>query len=135
MVSADWGHHQAEDARGPLTEQQYDAAVAVAQHEIDREKARITTATAVLRHRTLSRRQSNLPGLCTSGRVIEIRLTGKFPHITTSGIAGVPSASGHVTSVGITADALSGRACLLGVGTGRPAPYRHGADLLPALHR
>ena len=34
--------------------------------------------------------------------------------------------------VGITADAATGRACLLGVGTGKSHPYRDAADLMPA---
>ena len=117
---------------GPLTDRQYAAAVRVAQHELDRQKpSRLVSATAVLKPGKV--RQPNLADACHSGEVVRIRLVGRFPRITVSPPPG--GTSGPVTLVGITADATNGRACLLGVGVGRSAPYGDAADLLPALHR
>ncbi len=124
--------HEPAAVHGPLTDRQYAAAVRVAQQQIDRQKpSRITSATAVLKPGRVT--QPNLAGACHSGEVVKIRLIGRFPHITTGGTPG--GHAGPVTLVGITVDARSGRACLLGVGVGRSPAYRHGADLLPALHR
>lgn len=116
---------------GPLTAAQYAAAVGIVQKEIDREKARVTSATAVVRAGKVH--QPNLAGRCTSGRVIRILLIGRFPNITVDPPPGAPD--GPVTSVGITADAASGQACVLGVGNTHVHPYGNGADLLPALSR
>jgi hypothetical protein len=131
MMRADARHDRPVDASeyGPLTAAQYSAAVAVARHEIDRERAKITSVTAVLHRGTVH--QPNQPGTCTSGREVRIRLVGRFPHIAVGGAAGAPG--GSVTEVDITTDAVSGRACLLGVGTGKATPYHHAADLMPAL--
>jgi hypothetical protein len=130
-TAAAWGTHMMRADYGPLSSSQYAAAVAIAQREVDQEKAHLTSATAVIR--TGKVHQPNRAGSCTSGREIRILLIGRFPHIAVSPPPGAPD--GRVTSVGITADATSGRACLLGVGTGRADPYRHSADLMPALHR
>jgi hypothetical protein len=116
---------------GPLSSSQYAAAVAIAQHEVDQEGAHLTSATAVIRPGKVHR--SNLGGSCTSGREIRIRLIGRFPHIKNDASHG--ASAGPVTSVGITADASSGRACLLGVGNAHAHPYARSADLLPALSR
>ena len=136
MLRAD-AHHGAPSSstRGPLTEEQYAAAVRVAQHEVDQQKpSRLTSATAVLKPGNV--RQPNRADACHSGHVVKIRLVGRFPRIVTGLARGGPqSGSGRVTLVGITTDATSGRACLLGVGTGRSAPYRDAADLMPALDR
>lgn len=136
MLRAD-AHHGAPSSstRGPLTEEQYAAAVRVAQHEVDQQKpSRLTSATAVLKPGNV--RQPNRADACHSGQVVKIRLVGRFPRIVTGLARGGPqSGSGRVTLVGITTDATSGRACLLGVGTGRSAPYPDAADLMPALNR
>jgi hypothetical protein len=132
MVRADAGHDRpVGDAAdyGPLSADQYAAAVRVAQHQADRLAGRLTSATAVVRPGQVS--QANLAGACDSGSVVRIRLTGRFPHLATGGAVGSPG--GPVTTVDITADGTSGRACLLGVATGKPTPYRHAADLMPAL--
>jgi hypothetical protein len=134
MFRADARHDRPTAADlGPLTVQQYDAAVRVAQREIDREQARITSATAILRAGRV--RQGNMSGRCRSGHLVEIRLVGRFPHITTGGTAGDTHApTGRVTLVGITTDAATGQACRLGVGTGRQRPDKGNvADLMPAL--
>jgi len=114
---------------GPLTDDQYAAAVQIAQNEIDHEHARITSATAVIRSGTVH--QPNLAGRCTSGQEIRILLIGRFRHIVVDPPPGAPD--GPASSVGITADAASGRACLLGVGNTQVKPYRGSANLLPAL--
>jgi hypothetical protein len=114
---------------GPLSSSQYAAAVAVAQHEVDQEGAHLTSATAALRPGQVH--QPNLPGSCTSGRVILIRLVGRFPHVHGNQTAGQPHRGG--TTVGITADATTGRACLLVVRNAHSHAYRRSADLLPAL--
>ena len=135
MLRAD-AHHETPSSRGPLSEEQYAAAVRVARHEVDEQKpSRLTSVTAVLKPGTV--RQPNMADACHSGQVVKIRLVGRFPRITTGGLArgGPQSGSGRVTLVGITTDATSGRACLLGVGTGRSAPYPDAADLMPALDR
>jgi hypothetical protein len=116
---------------GPLTSSQYAAAVAIVQHEVDREGAHLTSATAVIRPGKVHR--SNLGGSCTSGREIRIRLIGRFPHIQADRRRGAPRRP--VTSVGIIADASSGRACLLGVRNAHADPYARSADLMPALSR
>jgi len=116
---------------GPLSSSQYAAAVAIAQREIDKERARVTSATAVIKSGKVH--QPNLAGSCTSGREIRILLIGRFPHIAVAPPPGAPD--GPVRSVGITADATSGRACLLGVGNVHVHPYPHSANLMPALSR
>jgi len=133
LMRADAKHEGVGDTAddGPLTSSQYAAAVAVAQREMDKERARVTSVTAVIRPGKV--RQPNLGGECRSGHVIRILLIGRFPHIVVDPPPGAPA--GPVTSVGITADATSGEACLLGVGNVHVHPYRHAADLLPALHR
>jgi hypothetical protein len=131
MMQAHVEHHHAA-VHGPLTDAQYAAAVRVAQHQIDQQKpSRLTSATAVLKPGKV--RQPNLADACHSGEVVKIRLVGRFPHVVTGGRPG--GGSGAVTLVGVTTDAKSGRACLLGVGTGRSAPFQNAADLTPALSR
>ena len=69
---------------------------------------------------------------CRSGRLVRVRLTGRFPHLGVDRERlGVPK--GPITSVGIVLDAHSGRTCEFSVGVGKAAAYRHAADLLPAL--
>ena len=114
---------------GPLTPRQYGLAVAAAQRAVELDRAHVASATAVVKKGRL--RDPNQSGLCRSGRLIEIRLTGRFPEISAHRAPWAPS--GPVTSVQITVDGTSGRSCRLDLGVGRTAPYRHAADLLPAL--
>jgi hypothetical protein len=117
---------------GPLTRSQYAAAVAIAQHEVTKEHARRTSATAIVKRGKVA--QPNLSGACVSGHEVRILLIGRFPHITVSPPPG--GAGGPVRSVVITVDGVAEQACLLGVGVEHARPYRHGADLMPALaHR
>lgn len=114
---------------GPLTSAQYAAAVLIARHEVRKERARLTSATAILRRGKVE--QPHLSGDCTSGHEIRILLIGRFPHIAVSPPPGAPS--GAVRSVVITVDGAALEACDLGVGVGHARPYRHSADLMPAL--
>ena len=114
---------------GPLTSAQYAAAVLIARHEVRKERARLTSATAILRRGKVE--QPHLSGACTSGHEIRILLIGRFPHIAVSPPPGAPG--GAVRSVVITVDGAALKACDLGVGVGHARPYRHSADLMPAL--
>jgi len=115
---------------GPLTPEQYRLALRAARRAVDLDRAHLASATA--RVETGPVRNPNLGGMCRSGELIVIRLTGRFPQIGVDRVRmAVPP--GVVTWVGITADGSTGRACRLDVGVDRTQPYRHGADLLPAL--
>jgi hypothetical protein len=131
MVRADAKRDGIDDqaSRGPLTAEQYAAAVRIVQREVKRQKASLTSATAILVRGKV--RDATVGPACTSGHLIRIRLLGRFPHITVSPPPGAPG--GPVRLVGITVDAATGRACLLGVGTGTGHPYGNAADLMPAL--
>ena len=66
-------------------------------------------------------KDSNTGHPCTSGRELQIKLIGKFPHTLTTGhpvFPGSPTPDFTVRAMIITADAESGRACLIGVQTG-----------------
>jgi hypothetical protein len=129
MMRAEVKHPHA-SVHGPLSDAQYAAAVRIAHHQVRRGHVHLTSATAVIRRGTVT--QANMGGICTSGTEIRIRLVGHGFHIVTGGL---PGGGGDVTSMEITADAATRHACLLSVGTGHAAPYHHGADLMPALHR
>jgi hypothetical protein len=133
MFRADAKRDGVDDAanRGPLTAEQYAAAVRIVQREVRDQKASLTSATAILRPGTVL--QANVGPACTSGHLIRIRLLGRFPHIVTGGTT--DGSGGRVTEVDIAADAATGRACELGVGTGKGHPFRRAADLMPALVR
>jgi hypothetical protein len=113
---------------GGLTRQQYAAAVQVARHEIENQDAKVTSATAVLKHNAKKRAPSNTGMKCTGDQVLRIKLIGTFPHIVTTGTPG--HGGGRVTEVDIKADPQSENACLIGVGTAEnPQPDR-GATVL-----
>lgn len=73
--------------------------------------------------------QSNTGHECRSGRLLRIRMIGTFPHIVTTGNPGMSGDDLVVHAVVLTADAESGRVCLIGVKTGQVDPAR-GATLL-----
>jgi hypothetical protein len=136
MLRADAQHGSSDDAH--LTQAQYDAAVLIARHQVHRLHPRLTSASAIVARGTVT--QANLSGSCTSGSVIKIRLAGHGFHVLTGGRLhpdGDGSGKGDkVTTVEVTADAVSRRPCLIEVVTGPPlSPYRDGDDLLPALAR
>lgn len=94
------------------------------------EDATISSATAVVRHGIVT--GPNVGAPCTSGRLIKIRLIGRFPHIVTTGHPVGPGEDVDftVTGVLITADAETGDACLQGVRTGEVSPAP-GAEIIP----
>jgi hypothetical protein len=116
---------------GKLTEKQYELAVNVARHEVENQDAEVTSATAVLKHNAAKNAPSNTGLTCTSDQVLRIRLIGTFPHTVTSG--GPPGGDpngGEVTEMDIKADAVTGDACLIGVGTGKRPKPEQGATVL-----
>ena len=74
-------------------------------------------------------RMSNTGHPCNPGRLLRIRLIGTFPHILTTGNPGATADEMTVRAVLLTADAVSGQTCLIGVMTGHPTP-RPGARVL-----
>jgi len=95
--------------------------------------ASVSSASVIAR--TGKVRDSNTGHPCTSGRELQIKLIGNFPHTVTTGHPvppGSPVPDFTVRAVIITADAVSGRACLIGVQTGESGevgPLRHGTTL------
>lgn len=87
----------------------------------------ITSATATVG--TGTETDPNVGPPCTSGTLLHIKLIGTF-NIVTGGFGGQPTGTSFpVSAVLITADPVSGKACLLGVQTGSTAPDP-GATLL-----
>jgi hypothetical protein len=110
-------------SHGDLSGKEYAVAVGLARDEIKREKATVTSATATVESGTVT--NPNLSGVCDSGRLLHIKLIGTFPTIVTTGHAmssGTPSEDPTVHGVVLTADAVSGQACLMGVQIGQPSP-------------
>ncbi len=102
---------------GDLSNDQYDAAVALARQEVARDGATITSATATLTSGTVE--DTNLPGTCTSGKLLNIKLIGTDFAIS---VGGTPGGDTTVSGVLLTADADSGEACMLAVKTGAVSP-------------
>jgi hypothetical protein len=116
---------------GRLTTNQYEIAVNVARHEVENQDAELTSATAILKHNAGRNAPSNTGLTCTSDQVLKIRLIGDFPHTVTSG--GPPGGDpngGKVTELDVKADAVTGDACLIGVGTSKHPQPEKGATLL-----
>jgi hypothetical protein len=113
-------------ADGSLSEAEEATAVEVAREVVADQGASVSSASAIARSRTVA--SSNTGHPCTSGRVLEIKLIGDFPHTVTTGHAvrdGEPAPDFTVRAMLVTADARSGRACLIGVQTaenGEPQP-------------
>ncbi len=104
-------------------------AQAIAKEQATAEEADISSATFVVRNGTVA--ESNVGHPCTSGRLIEVKLIGSFPHIVTTGH---PVEAGRnddfkVTALAITADASSGKVCLKSVQTGKVEPEPGAADI------
>jgi hypothetical protein len=113
---------------GALTEKQYETAVNVARHEVENQDAEVTSATAILKHNAGRNAPSNTGLRCTSDQVLRIRLIGSFPHTTTTGTPGGGDTT--VTELDIKADAVTGDACLIGVGTSEHPEPESGATVL-----
>ena len=107
--------HPAERAANhdALTPAELARATALARAEAEREDAHLTSASVVARRGTV--RQPNTGQACSPGRLLHLRLVGSFPHIVTTGTPGGASGAGDVHAVLLTADAATGRACLIGV--------------------
>ena len=113
-----------------LTEREYAAAVALARREVHSQDANLTSATATVGTGTVA--DSNTGHDCASGRLLHIKLIGAFPHIATSGHPVDSTAKPEdftVQAMLLTADAQTGRACLISVQTGHVAPDP-GAEVL-----
>lgn len=98
-------------------------ATAIARDEETREQAHLASSTVTAGRGVV--RDSNTGHPCRSGRVLRITLIGDFPHIVTTGHAvepGQPVPDLTVRAVDLTADALTGQTCLIGVRTGQPEP-------------
>lgn len=114
-----------------LTHREYGLARDLVRQEIRKENAVLTSATVTVGKGKVM--DSNLGYSCTSGRLLHIKLIGNFPHITTTGHPVQPGTTlpdFTVHAIVLTADAKTGRACLMGVQTGDVAPVP-GAVSLP----
>ena len=93
-------------------------AEAVARQVIADQRASGSSASVIARPGPV--KDSNTGHPCTSGRELQIKLIGKFPHTVTTGhpvLPGNPAPDFTVRAMTIIADAESGRACLIGVQT------------------
>jgi len=118
-------------SHSPLSDHEYALALNLARHEIGRQDATITSATVTLGYGKVT--ESNVFYACMSGRLLNILLIGDFPHTVTTGLPKLAGETSHdftVRAVVLTADAESGRACLIGVRTGDVVPVP-GALSLP----
>jgi len=116
--------------RSALTDKEYAFARELVRSEIRKEGAVLTSATATVGYGTVL--DSNVGYPCTSGRLLHITLIGDFPHITTGGLAvqpGTPLTDMTVHAVNLTADAKTGRPCLISVQTGKVAPAPNAVSL------
>jgi hypothetical protein len=111
-------------------------AEAVAHQAIaDMRGVSVSSATVVKRPGKVNVNDSNTGHPCTSGRELEIKLVGKFPHEVTSGHPvppGSPTPDFRVRAIVITADAESGSVCLSSVQDGedgKPKPLTGGTRL------
>lgn len=106
-----------------LSQDQVAKAQAVAREVAEDQGASVSSASVIARSGTV--KDSNTGHPCTSGRELEILLIGEFPHTVTTGHAvapGSPTPDFTVRAMNITADAETGRACLIGVQPERTAP-------------
>lgn len=106
---------------GSLADREFDAAVAIARMETEKESAVLTSATATIGDGTVTDTNAGPP--CTSGKLLHIKLIGTFPRMVDRPKGAQPNPPAYtVSAVLITADAVSGKACLLSVDTGTTTP-------------
>ena len=120
-------HHR----KSALTDKEYAFARDLARSEIRKESAVLISATVTVGYGKVFDLNIGYP--CTSGRLLQIKLIGDFPHTVTTGlpmIPGAPTPDFTVHAVNLTADAKTGRPCLISVQTGEVAPAS-GAESLP----
>ena len=105
-----------------LTSQEYAFARTAAQSKIRSEDAAVTSATVTVSSGKVI--DSNIGEPCISGRLLDIKLIGSFPHIVISPVVypGTSRPDATVTALLLTVDAKTGRPCLVGVHTGKTAP-------------
>ena len=114
-----------------LTAQEYTFARNIVRSEIRRLKDVVTSATVTVSEGKVL--DPNTGYFCNSGRLLNIKLMGDFVHIAISHPAvlpGAPQPDYSVRAEMLTADAKTGRTCLIGVQIGKVAPDP-GAELLP----
>ncbi|MFT4108007.1 hypothetical protein [Propionicimonas sp.] len=102
-----------------LTQDEVTEAVALARQVIADQGATVSAASAIARAGTTEDSNTGYP--CTSGRELLIKVIGTFPHTVTTGAGGPtgsPASDSTVRAMIITADAASGRACLITAQTG-----------------
>ena len=94
------------------------------QAEADQVDARITSVSVLVHPGRVARSESNVGRACSSGRLVDVKLIGDFPHIDTTGYPVKPGQHPDFTvhAVIITADARTGKVCLRGVQTGTITP-------------
>jgi hypothetical protein len=102
---------------GALTDREFSVAYDIARAEADKAAKAIKSATATVGSGIET--ENNLGPPCTSGTLLHIMLIGAW-NIVHGGLAGQPYEP--VTTVLITADPESGKACHLSVQTGQRAP-------------
>lgn len=116
--------------KSALTDQEYAFARELVRSEVRQQGAVLTSATVTVGYGKVF--DSNIGYPCTSGRLLQIKLIGDFPHTVTTGYAvqpGAPLADLTIHAVNLTADAKTGRACLVGVQTGKVAPAPNAVSL------
>jgi hypothetical protein len=108
-------------------------AEAVARAVIEDQRALVDSASVIAGPGKIE--DSNTGHPCTSGRELQIKLIGDFPHAVTTGHPvkpGSPPPAFTIRAMTTTADAESGLACLIGVQTaetGNPEPEPGSTEL------
>lgn len=100
-----------------LTSSQISIIQSIAQAEINKEAATITEVLAKIEPGKVI--ESNLGYSCTSGQLMQIMLIGTFPKLVPrrEPFATTPASDDAIHALLITADAKSGKECLIGVQT------------------
>lgn len=115
--------HLVQRSSNALTVQEYSFARDLVRSEIRREGAILTSATVTVVNATTI--DSNIGYRCPSGRLLQIKLIGDFPHTVTTGHAMMPGGDPHedftIHAELLTAGAKTGLPCLMGVQTGKVA--------------
>jgi len=88
------------------------------------EDAHIKSVSVLVHPGRVSKSESNFGRACSSGRLIDVKLIGDFPHLVTTGHPVQPGEHVDFTvhAVAVTADARTGEICLQGVQAGKVAP-------------
>lgn len=114
-----------------MTAQEYTFARNIVRSETSRLREVVTSATVTVSEGKVIDSNTGYP--CTSGRLLNIKLIGDFIHIVISHPAvlpGAPQPDYTIHAEMLTADAKTGRPCLIGVQVGKVVP-EPGAVSLP----